>query len=805
MADKTYCNPRKILNTNLITPTYEETRPVQGCAAPSKLNPEGLQVVVVRAKETKTLPSTELLLTLTDPNESGVLLVLDSKWPVSWKLSFLTNTEKYQVVMSPGSTLVDSKAEILKYKNLSPDMTDEKFGTLVKQNYGALSLLAIVENANRISLSLSPAKSSQVPSDECNFTSLVSIPAHAVAFRVEKQDMFGCFHAERAGTMATDLIVIDLKLEVQPEQTANLHPVVILSMTPLQAKDGSIRDPSPRNLTLVLNSNQQVRWYLESWKMQGSLKVFSSNGPVENHALSPEQTLQIVRKRLPEDYSQLWRSVIAETGVAPISYVKVTEANVISLLIPPRASKVVPAQEMTSNYAPDRVSFHDAPITDGTDDLTVNMQVPKKVTSDHAKQTTHKTRQLENDLQGLIVKSCKQTETVITLPREALAKFNASAATLNEESCQAVLNATHWVFTTLSTSCGSINSIKGNNPIMMNEIYLKFTPGSEFYNQLIRIPFTCKYPPGLLGFNVPEEDLDGDYDGTVDNAESSEMYTLQILRKKTDQRIPQILATNPGDHAIVAVGDQLKVETDFETRAFLSLAIEQCWIADHPDADQRTVSEDKWLIYEGCPATPNVTMFPLPLGTNPAFAFSVTDEHRKMGQFYLFCIMGLCSPVQELTGGNLGSCEDPSSKCQKNDWHIGSAAQQMSRRGPIVVKGRRLPVEYERGHEAMTQPKVAEADNNESQASLHSAHVVMVGVPAEIAVAISVASFLIGAALTGMLCCIHHRKAMPKSARNQADEGREGSELQSMLASPKIQNTTLVASQQPSSKLNVNA
>ena len=78
---------------------------------------------------------------------------------------------------------------------------------------------------------------------------------------------------------------------------------------------------------------------------------------------------------------------------------------------------------------------------------------------------------------------------------------------------------------------------------------------------------------------------------------------------------------------------------------------------------------------------------------------------------------------------------------------------------------RRLPVEYERGREeAMTQPASSiEKTENESQASLHSAHVVMVGVPAEIAVAISVASFLIGAALTGMLCCIHHRKAMPKS------------------------------------------
>lgn len=46
--------------------------------------------------------------------------------------------------------------------------------------------------------------------------------------------------------------------------------------------------------------------------------------------------------------------------------------------------------------------------------------------------------------------------------------------------------------------------------------------------------------------------------------------------------------------------------------------------------------------------------------------------------------------------------------------------------------------------------------------SLHSSHVVMVGVSAEIAVVIAVASFGIGALLTGMLCWVHHRRSMPK-------------------------------------------
>jgi hypothetical protein len=51
---------------------------------------------------------------------------------------------------------------------------------------------------------------------------------------------------------------------------------------------------------------------------------------------------------------------------------------------------------------------------------------------------------------------------------------------------------------------------------------------------------------------------------------------------------------------------------------------------------------------------------------------------------------------------------------------------------------------------------------SEETPSLHSSHVVMVGVSAEIAVVIALASFIIGAALTGLLCCVHHRRTMPK-------------------------------------------
>ena len=80
-------------------------------------------------------------------------------------------------------------------------------------------------------------------------------------------------------------------------------------------------------------------------------------------------------------------------------------------------------------------------------------------------------------------------------------------------------------------------------------------------------------------------------------------------------------------------------------------------------------------------------------------------------------------------------------------------------------------------------------DKEDSKAPLHHSHAVMVGVPLEIAVAVALASFVIGAALTGILCCIHHKKSTPKMLRHGdgVDPSTEGSELQSMIASPTLQ------------------
>ena len=225
---------------------------------------------------------------IADISAKGVFIVLDSPVPVRWRLNFFGNSDDDEaadryVVMSPGSTLARTNAKVKnlnhQYKDIEvePQMSDEKFGTLIRQYYGGLSILAHVIGANRVSLSLSEnnkksSVSKKVPL-ECNLSSLVNLENSVLAFFVHKQKMLGCYHPNIAGTDKTDVHMIDLMAAVPSSNlplndvdqdgadddlrfsraTSNhLMPAVFLSMTPKLSKSGSIVDDSPRDITLIL-------------------------------------------------------------------------------------------------------------------------------------------------------------------------------------------------------------------------------------------------------------------------------------------------------------------------------------------------------------------------------------------------------------------------------------------------------------------------------------------------------------------------------------------------------------------------
>ncbi len=165
-----------------------------------------------------------------------------------------------------------------------------------------------------------------------------------LAYLVTKQTMSGCFHPEVAGESPSDVYVIDLTSAEPGTVTLNTSinedhlPIVYISLSPDQkgiSLDGSVW----QNLTLILKSKFPVRWNLESWGLSGNLEAISNNGPVENYGLSPSQKLHIGRRPLPEAFDQLWKSVVADTGSTPVSYIKVEMANVLSMVIPSRSKR----------------------------------------------------------------------------------------------------------------------------------------------------------------------------------------------------------------------------------------------------------------------------------------------------------------------------------------------------------------------------------------------------------------------------------------------------------------------------------
>ena len=92
---------------------------------------------------------------------------------------------------------------------------------------------------------------------------------------MERQSTYGCYHPEAAGLLPNDVHVIDLRTHsrlVKRSDSSNdsgsLSEVVV-DLVPDLTGDA----PLPRNLTLILKSDNPVRWLLKSHGIQGQLVV----------------------------------------------------------------------------------------------------------------------------------------------------------------------------------------------------------------------------------------------------------------------------------------------------------------------------------------------------------------------------------------------------------------------------------------------------------------------------------------------------------------------------------------------------
>eukprot|EP00095_Tigriopus_kingsejongensis_P008368 maker-scaffold856_size87843-snap-gene-0.17 protein:Tk08368 transcript:maker-scaffold856_size87843-snap-gene-0.17-mRNA-1 annotation:"hypothetical protein DAPPUDRAFT_95568" len=804
------CSADSPLRSPYFVPFFEETRQVSSHCVSREMSPENYFIHVLRIDTS----AREVILTLTEnePQGAGLILVLDSPRPLKWRIDFVGSVTRGRgdfsrwVALPTGSRVISSNfpVEIKSLVNvsLSGSMTDRDFTDRVRTHFRALTTFARISEANRVMFNLN-GPDPFIPG-QCDPQDGVSRAIHGMW--VSKQRAFGCFHPGLAGVFAADVHIIDL----HPD---GMGSSVALSILP---EAGYTR----RNLTLVLRSSAPLEWILQTLDLTGKLTVIvDAASTIHDKSTLSYHQVEIKTKPLPAAMDELWRAVIGDTDITPMSYIRVARANILALRIPKpsTATDLTPAliPKPSKSNTLDRV----VESLDQSDMAQKTVLIPGNILEDAINNEVEQGRiqELVSEIRSGMTKQCSQIETIIAIERSKVDHNEVSQMTLNDPKCLAEKNETHWIVKSQSTSCGSLNVFSGSNPMFRNNVILQFSRQSRLFKKKIQIPFFCRVKPGLHGEErVVVEKMGGLspttlLDTSLDGSTLEEMYAMTIKKRAREDHEHHILVEHRDQMADVALGDELTVQTSFDTKSFLNLAIERCWLSDLAEVDPHTVPKQQILIWEGCPTetSVNVTLFPTYRTRNPAFAFEVVESMMDFEEFFLFCLIGLCSPDPKLSSGNLGLCRDPSEQCGPSQrWHESAVAQQLTRRGPFrmfpylqdasfpIVEERPLPEEnhrrnepaFESNHADMLLATISVENNTQPKDSsgLRSAHVV--GVPAEIAVAIGLAAFVMGAALIGLLWCVHYRNFAAKVVRIRGDDGEvHGSELQSMMDSSRPQ------------------
>ena len=126
-----------------------------------------------------------------------------------------------------------------------------------------------------------------------------------------------------------------------------------------------------------------------------------------------------------------------------------------------------------------------------------------------------------------------------------------------------------------------------------------------------------------------------------------------------------------------------------------------------------------------------------------------------MGKLWIQCRMGLCSATSAGASGNIQLCVDPKTCADREAPHLQSSLQQITVRGPLLItpSSASLPTPGEAGERGET----------DSQKYSNQTSHTLVEVPLEGAVAIALASFLVGAMSTGVLWFLHSKAMQAKS------------------------------------------
>lgn len=748
-----YCVSDSPLDTPYFVPFYKTVRPALGCARAPE-NHEKTEVHVVRLNQ----PEDDVFLYVTGSNNQTELsLVLATPVPVTWHLTVSGLAPAPAILISDGSRVIDTatglelpvSAAILNNKIITENLARAKFSHI--------HTFTSITAANRIFINL---KKEETTSQHCDISQESAIKS-VEAFFVQKQNTFGCYHTEAAGLLPNDVHVIDLKEKIVKRSTNEQSGItdVVLELSP----DQSVQDLLPRNLTLILKSDKPVRWIIKSKGIKGQLIIAAGNNEVVNLSNNPDQELDLRKATIPDAFDSLIKEVTSSYGL-PLSYIQFHKANLLEMLIPPRSKR-----ELSSLYEMDMPAY----VRD--DDLF----------SHGTEEEEDKIFLVAEEIESVMTKECDEEHKSVSVrvPVEMITKYGIGSMTLNDPSCVPAKTESEWRLSSHSTRCGSIALSYGLSPMYRNNLNIAFTEG-PFAGRKTKVPFICKFKPGIPGIPVREDDYEDHYDEDPyhepDLEEEEEMYGLkvQLLSEDDDEKRATLLETR-SDSTTAAVGDKIYVSSHINAVPYLALAMEQCWLTNTSKVVTHASERDQTLVTRGCPTSEAISLHWEKGSSNSAFSFQITEELVGSDRFWIQCRMGLCSATNAGARGNIHRCVNPELDCVGEHEHQESSLQQITIRGPLHI----IPVTrntLEKRQRPIIQEKIApgaRGEPDDTDLSTQASHT-LVEVPVEVAVAIALASFIVGAMSTGVLWFLHSKAMQAKARRLRQFEGQE---LQSML------------------------
>ncbi|XP_064194235.1 transforming growth factor beta receptor type 3-like isoform X1 [Anguilla rostrata] len=588
-------------------------------------------------------------------------------------------------------------------------------------------------------------------------------------------------------------------IELQAPNSSSAFQVdVIVDIGPL---DGN--GPLRRDLVLLLKCGKSVNWVIEAHGVTGKLEILTSDSV--GLGSDTERMMQMTKspkQHLPSG-SQAMIKWAEEHGYSPVtSFTHTAVANHFNLrlrepdVLEDGLEKVSPPKPAI----PPEFNPHPGPGGSGSHSM-LPFPFPYFPLPGSVEEQPEELEEQQGSLDvGLSVK-CEENRMVVTLDKESLqvSGYQEAELTLQDPSCKARLNATHYILETPLNGCKT------------TKYQFPSSPTVTYINSVL---INRSDPEDGSGLPVDDEDVQsGDNGFPVDEERGSFLEHIEpklahILFNCTYRKLQDLpvifpgvaprkntkpwdndmefkmelydsdLFLHPANHSFFTVSENKSVfveVTASNADMEVGFMIQSCFITPSADSD----SSDYTLIENVCPTDDSVSFYSQELPVSPGNAdrkrFRFTFRSKfNMSLLYLHCQMSPCSGSLP-NGQGLPECVPPKQACDSLSVDVIIAMTRFTKTTAKQLVGipELQPPEPQATPSKFVPHVAAEKDEK--------CIVYVLDTPTVVGIAF--AAFVIGALLTGALWFIYSHTAGESAGRQQVQKCPPASENSSVAHS----------------------